>query len=170
MSASDAPAAEAPFWRVKALEELNATEWESLCDGCGRCCLLKLEDDETSELHLTRLACRLLDIGQCRCRDYDNRHKIVSDCLRIDAATVRSLAWLPATCGYRLVADGKELAWWHPLVSGDPQTVHIAGISVRHFARSETGVRERDFERYIVDDLPAGLPRQPASPQSRRKP
>ena len=147
-----------PFWRTKALEDLDATEWESLCDGCGRCCLLKLEDEDTGDLHHTRLACRLLDIGQCRCRDYDNRHDIVSDCIRIDAATVRTLPWLPDTCGYRLVAEGRDLAWWHPLVSGDPLTVHAAGISVRGFARSETGVRERDFERYIIDAPGAGTP------------
>ena len=121
-----------------------------LCDGCGRCCLLKLEDDETGQLHHTRLACRLLDIGSCRCRDYDNRHAKVSDCIRIDAAAVRSLRWLPPTCGYRLVAEGKDLLWWHPLISRDPDTVHVAGISVRGLARSETGVRERDFERYII--------------------
>ena len=140
-----------PFWRTKSLEELDPQEWEALCDGCGRCCLLKLEDDETGELHHTRLACRLLDIKACRCRDYTNRNAVVSDCLRIDPQTVRALRWLPPTCGYRLVAEGKDLAWWHPLVSGDAQTVHQAGISVRKLARSETGVRERDFERYIID-------------------
>lgn len=154
-----------PFWRTKALEDLDPREWESLCDGCGRCCLLKLEDDETGQLHHTRLACRLLDIGSCRCRDYHNRHAKVSDCIRIDAAAVRSLGWLPPTCGYRLVAEGKDLLWWHPLMSGDPDTVHTAGISVRGLARSETGVRERDFERYIIaPDLVGRLPesRSPA--------
>ena len=145
-----------PFWRTKTLEELDQREWEQLCDGCGRCCLLKLEDDDTAELHYTRLACRLLDIRSCRCRDYANRHAVVPDCVRIDAAAVRTLRWLPPTCGYRLIAEGRELAWWHPLVSGDPDTVHAAGISVRKLARSEIGVRQRDFERYIIDALPAG--------------
>jgi uncharacterized protein len=139
-----------PFWQTKSLEELDAGEWESLCDGCGRCCLLKLEDDETGQLHHTRLACRLLDIGSCRCLDYDNRNIKVSDCIRIDPETVRSLRWLPPTCGYRLVAEGKDLMWWHPLISGDPDTVHTAGVSVRGLARSEVGVRERDIERYII--------------------
>lgn len=140
-----------PFWRTKTLDELDDDEWEALCDGCGRCCLLKLEDDEAGDLHHTRLACRLLDIGTCRCRDYPNRTAIVSDCLRIDPEAVRRLKWLPSTCGYRLVAEGKDLHWWHPLVSGNPETVHEAGISVRGFARSEVGVRERDFQRYIID-------------------
>ena len=129
--------------------------------------MLKLEDEDSGDLHFTRLACRLLDIGACRCRDYTNRHKVVSDCIKIDAATVRSLRWLPATCGYRLVAEGKDLAWWHPLVSGDPQTVHAAGISIRGFARSETGVRERDFERYIIDEPGAGPPLPPQAARGR---
>ena len=143
---------ELPFWRTKSLEELDQQQWESLCDGCGRCCLLKLEDDETGELFHTRLACRLLDIGACRCRDYHNRHTVVSDCIRIDAATVKTLRWLPKTCAYRLVAEGRDLAWWHPLKSGSPDTVHEAGISVRSLARSETGVREQDLQRYIIDE------------------
>ena len=154
----------APFWRAKTLEQLDAREWEQLCDGCGRCCLLKLEDEDSGELHYTKLSCRLLDIGSCRCRDYDNRHTIVSDCVRIDAAAVRTLRWLPDTCGYRLVAEGRELAWWHPLISGDPDTVHAAGISVRHLARSEVGARLRDFERYIIAALPAGRVADPAEP------
>jgi uncharacterized protein len=150
-----------PFWRTKSLEELDSGEWESLCDGCGRCCLLKLEDDDTGLLHHTRLACRQLDIGSCRCRDYDNRHTKVSDCIRIDPEAVRNLRWLPPTCGYRLVAEGKDLMWWHPLISGDAETVHTAGISVRGLARSEIGVRERDIERYIIA---ADLIKRPTPP------
>lgn len=141
---------EEPFWRVKTLEQMSETEWESLCDGCGRCCLLKLEDDDTGEIHLTRLACKLLDLKSCRCKDYANRQKHVSDCLRIDPAAVRRLTWLPPTCGYRLIADGKDLAWWHPLVSGSPDTVHAAGISVGSWARSEKGIKETSVERYII--------------------
>ena len=164
---------EPPFWRTKTLAELDATEWEALCDGCGRCCLLKLEDEDTGVVHDTRLACRLLDIGACRCKDYANRHAKVPDCVRIDAQSVPTLRWLPATCAYRLVAEGQDLAWWHPLVSGSPETVHQAGISVRGFARSEVGVSGRDLERYIIATRsdrgrPATSPRP--QPNERRTP
>lgn len=158
------PPKSTPFWRAKKLEELTAQEWESLCDGCGRCCLLKLEDEDTGELFHTRLACRLLDIGACRCRDYDNRHTIVNDCIRIDAEKVRTLRWLPVSCGYRRVAEGRDLAWWHPLVSGSPDTVHEAGISVRSLARSEVGVPERSISRYIID-----APGDEAVPAARKR-
>src|SRR5262245_44245188 len=110
---------------------MSPSEWEALCDGCGRCCLVKLEDADTGKCHLTPLACRLLDIGSCRCSDYANRHQRMSDCVAIDPEAVRSLPWLPPTCAYRLVAEGRDLRWWHPLISGSPETVHQAGISVR---------------------------------------
>ncbi len=142
-----------PYWKTKTLEEMSAAEWEALCDGCGRCCLLKLEDEDTGDVYTTRLACRLLDIGSCRCRDYARRHEEVSDCLSIDAEKVRTIAWLPATCGYRVVAEGRELAWWHPLISGSAETVHEAGISVRANARSETGVDPETFYRYLIADF-----------------
>ena len=138
------------FWRRKTLAQMSAPEWESLCDGCGRCCMVKLEDEDTGELHHTRLACLLLDCGSCRCRDYPNRHATVPDCVVLTPENVSELKWLPPTCGYRLVAEGKDLYWWHPLVSGDPDTVHEAGISVRGFARSETGIEEKNYWRYIV--------------------
>ncbi|KAB2850324.1 MAG: YcgN family cysteine cluster protein [Hyphomicrobiaceae bacterium] len=138
------------FWKAKKLEELDGSEWESLCDGCGRCCMVSLEDDETGERFATRLACRLLDIGNCRCGDYANRHAAVSDCVRLDASAVRRLDWLPDTCAYRLVAAGRDLAWWHPLVSGDPSSVHKAGVSVRDYARSEKGLKIKDYQRFIV--------------------
>lgn len=119
------------FWRVKALEAMSPREWESLCDGCARCCLVKLEDEETGDIHETDVGCTLLDAGTCRCRDYRQRQRKVADCVRLTPEAVRRLSWLPATCAYRRLAEGRDLAWWHPLVSGDPTTVHAAGISVR---------------------------------------
>jgi uncharacterized protein len=142
-----------PFWRRKRLEELDAEEWEQLCDGCGRCCLNKLEDEDTGDIHLTRLACRLLDLSTCRCKDYANRKARVPECVKIDVETVRQVKWLPPTCAYRLVAEERDLFWWHPLVSGTPETVHDAGISVRGLARSERGVKIDAYWRYIIDDF-----------------
>lgn len=120
-----------PFWIAKSLDAMDPAEWESLCDGCGRCCLVKLEDEDSGEIHYTDVGCRLLDGDSCRCSDYPNRQREVPDCVRLTPDAVRSLRWLPTTCAYRLVAEGKPLAWWHPLVSGNPDTVHLAGMSVR---------------------------------------
>jgi uncharacterized cysteine cluster protein YcgN (CxxCxxCC family) len=142
---------EAPFWRTKALEEMSDAEWESLCDGCGRCCLNKLEDEDTGAIAWTSVSCRLLDTKTCRCSDYAHRAEKVPECIRLTPEEVRTLSWLPPTCGYRLAAEGEDLYWWHPLVSGDPQTVHTAGISVRGRTVSETEVRFEDWERFIVD-------------------
>lgn len=142
-----------PFWRRKQLEEMTEAEWESLCDGCGLCCLLKLEDEDSGEVHLTRLACRQLDVGTCRCRDYPNRFTRVPDCVDIDATSVAKLRWLPATCAYRLLAEGGDLYWWHPLVSGDPETVHRAGVSVRGWATCETRATPDTMQRFIIGRL-----------------
>lgn len=139
-----------PFWEEKSLEEMTRDEWESLCDGCGQCCLIKLEDEDTADVYMTRLACKLLDTTSCRCKDYGNRHATVPDCVVIKPETVRKLPWLPATCAYRLLAEGKPLFWWHPLVSGRPETVHEGGASVQGFARSEDGVPEALIARYII--------------------
>ena len=149
---SDRPS-EMPFWQRKTLDDMSPSEWESLCDGCGRCCLLKLEDEDTNEILLTRLSCKLLDVGSCRCMDYPKRQAQVPDCIAIDAAKVRELSWLPPTCGYRLIDEGRPLPWWHPLVSGSPETVHQAGISVRGWALSETRVNADHIHRYIIRDF-----------------
>ena len=137
-----------PFWTRKRLEEMSGDEWESLCDGCARCCLLKLEDVHTGEVAYTDIACRLLDQDSCRCSDYRNRSDRVPDCVRITPKMARGGGWLPSTCAYRLVAEGKELFWWHPLVSGDPETVHRAGTSVRGKVVRES--RKIDPEDRIV--------------------
>ena len=140
-----------PFWRTKPLEEMSRAEWESLCDGCARCCLLKLEDVDTGEIHYTSIACHLLNEDTCRCTDYANRAAVVPTCLALEPEMVRSTGWLPATCAYRLVAEGRDLYWWHPLVSGDPHSVESAGISVRGRTVSESAVAEDDFEDYLAD-------------------
>ena len=145
-----------PFWKRKTLEEMTSEEWESLCDGCGRCCMVKLEDEDTAEIYLTRLSCGLLNVRTCKCRDYPNRFKKMPDCLQIDVEKARELKWLPPSCGYRTVAEGRDLAWWHPLISGDPNTVHEAGISVRDLAMSERRVKNENYMRYIIPDFDEG--------------
>jgi uncharacterized protein len=141
----------APFWRAKTMAEMTPAEWESLCDGCGRCCLNKLIDEDTHQTVFTDVGCRLLDGEACRCNDYSHRQSRVKDCVRLTPRNVKRLTWLPPTCGYRLVAEGRDLAWWHPLVSGDPETVHKAGVSVRgRVAASEKDVPDNKLEQYIV--------------------
>jgi uncharacterized protein len=130
-----------PFWKQKTLAEMSRGEWESLCDGCGRCCLNKLEDEDTGEFIHTRAACKLLDLETCQCTDYKNRAKRVPDCVSLTAANVGKLGWLPSTCAYRLLDEGKALAWWHPLVSGKAETVKEAGIWVGNEAYPETGIK-----------------------------
>lgn len=140
-----------PFWRRLTLDEMTAGQWESLCDGCGRCCLNKLEDEDTGEIAWTSIACRLLDEDSCRCSDYANRSTQVPDCVRLTPVEVRSLRWLPPTCAYRLIDEGRDLYWWHPLVSGDPATVELAGVSVRGRTIGEEDVPLSRWEEFIVD-------------------
>ncbi len=128
--------AEVPYWE-RPLESLSRDQWESLCDGCGQCCLHKLEDEDTGEIHFTNVACRLLDPATARCKDYRHRKALVPDCLRLTPALAASVEWLPATCAYRLRADGEPLPDWHYLVCGDTEAVHRAGVSVRGRVVSE---------------------------------
>jgi uncharacterized cysteine cluster protein YcgN (CxxCxxCC family) len=145
-----------PFWKTKRLEEMTPDEWESLCDGCGRCCLHKLRDEDTNALAFTNVACRLLDLESCRCGDYAKRQRRVPDCVSLTPVGLRDIDWLPPSCAYRRVRDGLGLAWWHPLVSGDPDTVHQAGVSVRGRAVSER--RAGPLESHVVD-WPGKAPR-----------
>jgi uncharacterized cysteine cluster protein YcgN (CxxCxxCC family) len=154
-------AADEPFWRRKTLGEMTRAEWESLCDGCGRCCLHKLRDEDTGELGWTNVACRLLDIGTARCSDYANRKARVPDCVKLTPKKVAAIDWLPPTCAYRLLAEGQDLPWWHPLVSGDPETVAAAGVSVRGKA-----IRERDATA-LEDHLVAWPGRTPRAARPR---
>ncbi|MEO5336847.1 MAG: YcgN family cysteine cluster protein [Magnetospirillum sp. WYHS-4] len=137
------------FWLDKPLARLTPEEWESLCDGCGKCCLEKLEDVDTGEVAYTEVACRLLDLETCRCRNYVERRRFVPDCVPLSPKNVKKLPWMPTTCAYRLLTEGKDLPAWHPLVTGDPESVHGAGQSVRGRA-----VAEKDagaLEDHVVD-------------------
>jgi uncharacterized cysteine cluster protein YcgN (CxxCxxCC family) len=138
------------FWNTKSLAEMTAEEWESVCDGCGRCCLHKLQDEDTGLMFYTNVACRLLDREQCRCSDYPQRMAIVHDCLSLAADAEARFDWLPLSCAYRRLANRQSLEWWHPLVSGDPDTVHQAGISVRGKTVPEASVSREDLEDHII--------------------
>lgn len=141
------------FWELP-LAQLAPDEWEALCDGCGKCCLNKIEYEDTGEVAFTRVACKLLDGQECRCSSYANRHDHVPDCVVLTPRKLAEIAWwLPATCAYRLRHEGRPLYKWHPLISGDPESVHRAGASVRGWTVSEAQVTEEDWEDYIIEDL-----------------
>jgi uncharacterized cysteine cluster protein YcgN (CxxCxxCC family) len=137
------------FWETKTLAELDRGQWEALCDGCGKCCIHKLEDEETGELHPTNVACRMLDRRAGQCKDYRNRRAYVPDCVRLTTKNVYTTDWLPSTCAYRLRANGEKLPDWHYLVSGDREAVHRAGQSTRGWTVSEDDAGELEF--HLVD-------------------
>ncbi len=145
----DAP----PDFIHKPLEELTEEEWEALCDGCGRCCLVKLEDEDTGRIYTTAVVCALWDTEQGGCRDYANRFARMPDCLRVTMENARSLSWLPDTCAYRRRAEGRPLPGWHPLLTGDPASVHAAGASILGRVVSEEAVAVEALPRFIVDWL-----------------
>jgi hypothetical protein len=150
-----------PFWETKSLADMTAVEWESLCDGCGRCCLVRFEDEDTGEIIPTRISCRLLDTETCACSNYARRRRHVPDCIKLTPHKIEELTWMPLSCAYRRLYEGRGLASWHPLVSGDPESVHRAGVSVRGLVMSETALEDVedaiDFPAYdLMLDPPEG--------------
>ena len=141
------------FWERKPLKKLSKKEWEALCDGCGKCCLNKLEDADTGHVALTRVACRLLDDETCRCTQYDIRHQFVPECIVLSPKNLDTHAyWMPQTCAYRLLWEGKPLYDWHPLISGDPDSVHKAGVSAYRMTVSEFETPEDEWEDHIIEE------------------
>jgi hypothetical protein len=140
-----------PFWEHKTLTEMTRQEWESLCDGCARCCLVKLEDEDSGEIHYTNAVCDLLDQETCRCTQYQARTQQVPECVVVTPDVLDQLHWMPSTCAYRLLWEGKSLPDWHPLVSGNTDSVHLAGISVRGRVYRESEISVDELEEHIVD-------------------
>jgi uncharacterized cysteine cluster protein YcgN (CxxCxxCC family) len=147
----DNPYSDQPFWETTPFDRMTPAQWESLCDGCARCCIIKFEDVDIGEIFYTDAVCSLLDIETCRCGDYLHRAQIVTTCLVLTPDLIQQLKWMPETCAYRLLAEGKPLYWWHPLISGDPNTVHEAGISVRGKVFSEKDIPANELENHIID-------------------
>jgi uncharacterized cysteine cluster protein YcgN (CxxCxxCC family) len=139
------------FWKTRPLHEMSPAEWESLCDGCAQCCLAKVEDIDTGDVHYTDVVCRYLDTEACRCTAYSERTKLVPECVKLTPDNLGQLSWMPETCAYRLLYEGKPLPDWHPLVSGNDTSVHEAGISVRGRCISEEFVHEDDLVGRIID-------------------
>ena len=140
----------AEFWQTKTLKEMTQQEWESLCDGCAKCCLVKLEDYDTAEIYHTNVACKLLSIDSCRCSDYAARQTIVDDCVKLDPENIKSIQWLPDSCSYKLIDQGKPLPDWHHLLTGNRNTVHQVAASIKQFAVSELEVKDSDIEDHII--------------------
>lgn len=139
-----------PWWEAKSLEAMNDTEWESLCDGCAKCCLVKLEDYDSAEIYFTNVSCQLLDTESCRCSDYSGRHQVVDDCIKLDRSNINTLEWLPKSCSYRLISAGQPLPSWHHLRTGDRETLHSYGASLRGKVISELQVNDDDIEDHII--------------------
>lgn len=140
------------FWRRKTLREMNPTEWESLCDGCALCCLHKIEDEDTQEIFYTRVVCHLLDLDNCRCTEYEKRCQLVPTCIKLQPADVEQYNWLPPTCAYRLVHEGKDLPDWHPLLSGDPDSVIKANASVlSYYEVLDNEITEEELIHFVME-------------------
>jgi uncharacterized cysteine cluster protein YcgN (CxxCxxCC family) len=138
------------FWEEKTLSQMNTTEWESLCDGCGKCCLNKIIDDQTEELHFTNVACHLLHTKTCQCRKYDQRFKIVKDCVKVSLDDIDQFHWLPGSCAYRLLVEEEPLPVWHPLLTGSKSAMHKGGFSIRGKTISEKAIDLKNLEDYIA--------------------
>lgn len=144
---------EKDFWKHKLLAEMSLEEWEALCDGCGICCLFKIEDEDSGEVRLTNVACRFLDIETCTCQLYDQRKRAMPTCIKLTPSKVENLKWLPETCTYRLILKGKPLPDWHPLVSSDPNSIHRAGMSVMGKVIGESSANMNNLEEHVIEDL-----------------
>ena len=145
--------ADQAFWQKKTLQEMTQEEWESLCDGCGKCCLHKLQDEDTDEIHFTGIACRYLDLDTCRCQTYATRKEKVADCVTLTSDQLDELSWLPSTCAYRLLFEEKPLPEWHPLIAGDTQVIHLQHMSVKNKVVSEDEVPEEEWDAFIIENL-----------------
>ena len=138
------------FWVQKSLSEMTQSEWESLCDGCAKCCLVKLQCEDTEEVAYTSVACHLMDYESCQCTRYQDRNDLVPSCVWLKPEMVDDFFWLPDSCAYRLVSEGRDLPEWHPLISGDKNSVHKAGISIQNKVINENTVAEEDLEEYVI--------------------
>ena len=147
-----------PFWKTKTLVQMNAQEWESLCDGCGKCCCIRMEDEDNGKIYVTNVSCKLFDPATCRCTDYEDRRKTVPDCVQVTPGNVAGLKWMPQTCAYRLLSEGKDLPDYHYLVSGDRDSIHRAGMSVQNAVIPEGEIASED-------DLPNHITEWPGEPK-----
>ncbi len=140
-----------PFWENKKLNQMNEEEWESLCDRCGKCCVIKLIDEDTNFVHYTNVSCHLFDKEKCQCKDYKNRKKIVKDCIKLSSNDLESIKWLPNTCSYKLISEGKKLPYWHPLIQGNRKVMEKGNHSVRNKVISENIIDQKNIKNYLFD-------------------